>query len=460
MPDQLDFKLAEPPQIISELPAPMAFVNDKGKKLIQFSGVPKKPKTKTIGKQKPKPVVAKKIEKVLEIKEKPEWNSKVETIGLFDPKLSKKIPIEIKHAIKKENFNNIKRPEVFNDIQEIDFYKNNKPKQIKSQGNKEKIDENLEIKFIADQEELVKKLEKQLENEKIARKRLDEQFSEKLKEIEKMGKKGKSVQFIGNSYGKVKDSEKNQKNFQSAKPVQNYVLEEKTRPVSTEGSKHDIKGGYIHEPPTHDISPMVLKAQKPVKPDKKPPSIQKPGIKHLGSGKTPENPKIPENQKNSENIQNLEFKELNIQPYLSAKNPVKFEVFDIAKSDPMLTTLNAAITKYKTAEKYSGHSGVGLISKISSKYIAYYANELTDMMLNDFLEDCVVDLQKVEEKKAKTMSSEFQKEAEKNFEIIVKDFYEETEKLQSKYVGKPKFIKKNENSYDETLIIIEDKKRD
>ena len=58
------------------------------------------------------------------------------------------------------------------------------------------------------------------------------------------------------------------------------------------------------------------------------------------------------------------------------------------------------------------------------------------------------------------MSSEFQKEAEKNFEIIVKDFYEETEKLQSKYVGKPKFIKKNENSYDETLIIIEDKKRD
>ena len=478
MPVQLDFKNAEPPTLLSEQPAPMAFTNGAKRNLIQYAELPKKKPTKITEKPKNKPITSKKIPKVSnEPKPKPEWNSHVMTVGLFDPTISKKVPIEIKQAISKDNNYKMKKPEVFNDIHDIPVKNTNNAigKKTKKNENKEKIEENLEIKFIADQEELVKKLEMQLESERLARKQLDAQFAQKLKEMERVSKV-KVREIVPVKYGNTKKDQKI--HFEEPpKPATidnppkfdlNFTASDIPRAYSSSGIRNDPKSRDIHEPPTHDISPMVLKAKK-LENKSKPPPVKS------TSKVTPPKPilKQPEKTSKSESmpiassIQNkAEIKEITIQPSLIHKqSPIKFESYDIIPSDPILNSLGAAITRFKTADKYSNHAGINLISKVSSKYIAYYANELADMLVDDFLIDCVHDLQRIEDNNQKKIHKDFQNIAEENFEQILQDFNEETKKIQTKYItNKPSkftgFKLNNDDDDYEKEIIIEDKKRD
>ena len=475
LPEQLDFKLADLPAITSEQPAPMAFINGAGKKLIQFSGLPSKNPTKKTVKQQSKTVASKKVVKTpAEPKEKPQWNNQVSSIGLFDVAISKKLPLDIQHAINKDTGGNLKKPTFFSDFQEIPVKpkSNTSKKPVKSLRN-ERIEENLEIKFIADQEELVRKLEKQLECEKLARQKLDSQFTEKLKEVEKMHKKVKTLQNPPPSLVHAKSNEKPANpTVHSSKPQALSKVQPESalpapiinRSTSYTGIKHDFKGGNVSEPPTRDLSPMVLKANTVV-------TQKKPAI--VGNSSVLHKPTVKASEKPMENAHRLESgteimantaKDSNYkypQPYTSYKQaPITFESHDIVRSDPILNSLSAAITRFNTADKYSEHSGVGLISRVSSKYIAYYANELTDMLIDDFLIDCVHDLQQIEEKKGRAVHQEFQKAAEENFEEIIKDFHEETRKIQSKYLNVSKFKPLKLVDEGDEGIIIEDKKRD
>lgn len=467
LPDQLDFKLAELPVIVSELPAPMAFSNAAGKKLVQFTGLPSKPQGKKNEKAHKKAIPEKKIAKVpQEVREKPTWNNQVSTIGLFDAAISKKIPLDIKHAINKDPGFNLKKPAVFYDFEEIPA--KNKPKtggKNELVGKKEKIAENLEIKFIADQEELVRKLEKQLESEKMARKKLDMQFSEKLKDLETMDKKVKSLQNPLNNQVKkplenvlvAKTTEKRSEAIIS-KPISKQFVVTPTvihRSSSSSGVRHDNKGGNMNELPTHDLSPMVLKANKPL--PKGPPSTKP----HISSSKSFSNKPITKVPEKPAAFSSFPEKTLTKSPQAYIPPKVKFESHDIIQSDPILNSLSAAITKFKTTEKYSDHTGIGLISKVSSKYIAYYANELSDMLIDDFLKDCVNDLEKIEERKQRVIHKEFQKVAGENFEKLVEDFHAETVKIQGKYAKSNQKVKNFKlDEEDDIGILIESKKVD
>lgn len=483
MPEQLNFKLAELPSIPSEQPAPLSFTNNPSKKLIQFTGIPNKTSTKSAKKapQKPKAPAAKKAFKPPEeSKSKPEWNSKVSTTGLFDIEISKKVPIELKHAIRKENSARPKKPETFNDFSDLPI--KNKPNSAKRNterpGKTPEVLDNLEIKFITDQEEIVKRLEKQLEAEKAARKKLDEQFSEALKEKERMNKKVKVATNTALFYeAKLSKNDKpvqmeravnSQPKFQQVASTNAQILDLQ-RPKSSEKLRFDAKGGNIYEPPTHDLTPMVLKAGKSqVVPRHLQAKSTQPVQSKASERFTTQDIAVTDPSQKPETLISSSQRAYFSQPQERIIKPsspskavqIKFETSDIPESDPILNSLSAAMVRFKAADHYSSHPSSGLISKVGSKYIAYYANELTDLLIDDFLEDCVYDLQQIEERKQKQIHQEYQKEAEKNFEIIVKDFQEEAEKVQSKYLGKPVKVNKILDSQEGPMIYIEDKKRD
>jgi hypothetical protein len=46
---------------------------------------------------------------------------------------------------------------------------------------------------------------------------------------------------------------------------------------------------------------------------------------------------------------------------------------------------------------------IGMLSKMGGRYIHYYSDELTDMLLNDILLETVVELQDIEQKMKKTV---------------------------------------------------------
>ena len=202
------------------------------------------------------------------------------------------------------------KPNMYYDIEEVPRSKNvqNKKKTNEEFYENIKLENNLDIKFIVDQEELVKKLEKQLEGEKNARKKLDEQFATKLKELELANKRAKSAQKTQNiqsakiiehsQVAKTPHSQyfpKSAKTAYAEKPlsaqpqvlVHNTNLTENPRIGSAEEKKHDSKGGYIYENPTHDISPIVLKAQKiPNKTKEKPSKMQTGPVQKIDNTKT------------------------------------------------------------------------------------------------------------------------------------------------------------------------------
>lgn len=515
MPQQLDFKAADLPQIPSEKPAPLVFTNGGGgKKLIQFAGVPAKTQVnKSQSNARPKVTKTTFVKKPVrpadepKPKPKPEWNDKVGTVGLFDPGISKKVPIEVKHAIKKENEKKPRRPETFDDINALPTKISNKKKNVRKTESTGNLQDNLEIKFIQDQEEIVKKLERQLEDEKNARKRLDEQFENKLKEIEVINKRMKGMQSAqippAINYGiKNQTKPKSAKTLDGRAEANLQVIKstrvdskgpraittsdvyypDNQRPGSTENLGYNNKYGNVYEPPTHDITPAVLKAQRPLNIPKalsaKEPLRKSPIKTSENNTKTSDVAVIRQARKSEMSPKNgvrkaetvaakhendkFEIREPSPIGYMPmSMNMRNFEVTDLPQNDPILNSLTAAMVRFKAADDYANHPSVGLISRVGAKYIAYYANELSEMFIDDFLEDIVHDLQRIETLKALQLHDDFQNEAEKNLNEVIQNFHQETQKVQSKYQVKTtikKFDLKVEES--DELMIIEDKRRD
>lgn len=475
LPQQLGFRLADLPSIPTEQPVPMAFTNG-GPKLVQYRGQQKSQK-KSHSISKPKPVFSNKPKVIQKTpnkpKTKPEWNSQVSNVGLFDPVISKKLPIEIQHAIKKES-GLPKKPQFYQDLHSMPG-KKNQVKASKSEKNV-KIQENLDVKFIADQEDIVKNLERELERERIARKKLDDQFSLKMKEMEKINKKINTQEKAA-----IRTETEKRLNIQNSleipKQTQPSIPKKDTKSLGPgllskpqNYPAFNSNKGYIYEEPTHDIGPAVLKAPK------------------LGQGVTFQMPKEPKTnqgvttqvQKTSKISQGVmaQIQELpqKMSNYAQSNNkttndsfmennekvmqksslngnvleprpksqPVQFQSFDIAESDPVLNSISAALVRYKAANQYNSNASSVLISQVGAKYIAYYANELTDMLIDDFLEDTVYDLQRIEEKKHRIAHDDFTKEAETHFQTIIKDFEQETRTMQAKHLTVKKLTKEDE----------------
>lgn len=497
LPQQLGFQLADLPSIPTEQPVPMAFTNG-GPKLIQYRGQ-QKPKKKSQSISKPKPVFSNKPKVIQKTpnkpKAKPEWNSQVSNIGLFDPVISKKLPIEIQHAMKKES-GLPKKPQFYQDLHSVPE-KKNQVKANKSEKNV-RVQENLDIKFIADQEDIVKNLERELERERIARKKLDDQFALKMKEMEKINKKI-------NTYEKSAVKTETEKRINIQNPPE---IPKQTQPsIAKNNFKSSSPGlipkpqnypifnsnkGNIYEEPTHDIGPAVLKApktnqgvsfqiQKDLKSNQGV-TAQIPKPQKISQGVMAQIQELPQKVSNyaqsNNKATNDSFAEINekvlqknsytgniLEPRPKTQ-PVQFQSFDIAESDPVLNSISAALVRYKAANEYNTKASSVLISQVGAKYIAYYANELTDMLIDDFLEDTVYDLQRIEEKKHRIAHDDFTKEAETHFQTIIKDFEQETRAMQAKHLTVHKVSKEDEvlkrimQDDDTEEIFIEDPRRE
>lgn len=47
-------------------------------------------------------------------------------------------------------------------------------------------------------------------------------------------------------------------------------------------------------------------------------------------------------------------------------------------------------------------NAIGMVSRISGRFISFYSDELTDLLLDDFLEEVALDLQRIENTNAKS----------------------------------------------------------
>ncbi|CAG9318386.1 unnamed protein product [Blepharisma stoltei] len=516
LPEQLDFKASDPPMIGIEKPQPMKFSNKppSPKKLIQYQGLTKKkswngPQANVIKKPKFSNFTnlskdkLKLLGKKKEVKShpkvaiKPQWNDNTGTAGLFDPVISKKIPIEIKHAMNKNKLDvskeKITPPTVF---QAWDEVPRTQSKPSKPPAHKKQVDpilrqkeilikENLDIRFFEDNENIIKKLEQELNHEKKARRQLDSQFSEKMKELERFKALDQQIKVAKEQYIK-KNKQPSPENVRSTsvgrateplvKKIQPGIVQKpnikedvrlirpKTEPptlkkVTSEQllSQIDVmkeslnedeiildkNGGNMFEIPTRDTNknkPMIIKPPKDW---------------NRAKSTTPELHNAKTSTKQESTLQIIEQSE-------SFAAPVqRFEITEVrSKMDPLLNALSSTITRLNRSEKYGAHSGIGLISRVSAKYIAYYADSLSDLIIDDILIDTVHELQSIENRVSNKNIKEFKSESEKFVEELVKDFHEETKALQEKY-AKPIEKRKElvKDAEDEVEILIEKPKR-
>jgi hypothetical protein len=106
---------------------------------------------------------------------------------------------------------------------------------------------------------------------------------------------------------------------------------------------------------------------------------------------------------------------------------------------PLLETITNAVHRLDASSKYGASNVVGLVSKVSARYIAYYSDTLTDMLLSDLLEDTVHELQYIEQREVDQNTKLMQRETDDALNNLLKTFEKEAESLQEKYMlNKPK----------------------
>lgn len=57
--------------------------------------------------------------------------------------------------------------------------------------------------------------------------------------------------------------------------------------------------------------------------------------------------------------------------------------------DPLLSHVTEAVYKLDFSRRYGNGNMLGMVSKVSAKYISYYADDLTSLLLDDILIDTV-----------------------------------------------------------------------
>jgi hypothetical protein len=65
---------------------------------------------------------------------------------------------------------------------------------------------------------------------------------------------------------------------------------------------------------------------------------------------------------------------------------------------------------------------LGMLSKMSGRYVAFYADDLATMLMEDFLTETVKDLQKIENKARKEEVTEETKELAEEILGVIKTF--------------------------------------
>jgi hypothetical protein len=508
LPDQLKFQLAEPPLIMEEKPKPLMFEaqpKEERKKLVQFAGIPKRKtsiNTRTvkysnlsnlpIGKLKKQPA-KRKTSRPKTAPALPEWNSDTQTPGLFDVKISKKVPIQIQHTIKKVE-KSTSKPQILHRWEDIETKPEVKqPKRPETaRGNQSvtnapisprfprsvSLANNLDFKFVEDQEKVVQMLEKQLKEERDSRQKLDQNFQQKMHQLERYKsldkeilvareefKKAKQeldkarattvskqevdkprtikpkapVPRVKPSYSKVtpavmKRPASQPRNHSRTRSIthEEPIIESISIEDSTSEDRNIIidreSGGNVFEIPTRDKPSHIQFENRPAvlaKPNSLPSQVRGPDS-------------IPQpilQQTVREVAHDIQDSNINRALFQASCN-----VTDLSdRMQPLLETITNAVHRLDASSKYGASNVVGLVSKVSARYIAYYSDTLTDMLLSDLLEDTVHELQYIEQREVDQNTKLMQRETDDALNNLLKTFEKEAESLQEKYMlNKPK----------------------
>jgi hypothetical protein len=122
-------------------------------------------------------------------------------------------------------------------------------------------------------------------------------------------------------------------------------------------------------------------------------------------------------------------------------------------------TVSSLIKRADFAEKY-GAKTIGLVSKVSAKYIAFYAEDLTSLFVEDLLSETVLELQRIEEVMDMRTKQDLRQEAGEMMQGLVQEWTDKVEKVQEKWADRPKPMPTKEaGNPPAPIIVMEDRRR-
>lgn len=108
------------------------------------------------------------------------------------------------------------------------------------------------------------------------------------------------------------------------------------------------------------------------------------------------------------------------------------------KIDPILKRVEQAQATIKgCGSRLSDLPGpLGMLSKMGGRLIAFYADDLATLLLDDFLTEVITDLQKIESKQSFLMSTEETQKLVDNILGVISDYQQEENEVETKYCNK------------------------
>jgi hypothetical protein len=186
-----------------------------------------------------------------------------------------------------------------------------------------------------------------------------------------------------------------------------------------ERMRPDPKCGNIHEAPTKDVPER--KATERVKP-----AVYRP---------------VPAETMLSEVRDAIQTRPEDDQ--FSKALPTQYQVHSIPELPSPRgkgSQLGNMMKRLDVAEKYGAVGSVGIVAKVSAKYVAYYADDLTVLLLEELLGDTVMELQRVEEVMELHVQGKINTEANEALDGLLTDFNSAVSHIQHKWTDRPKPI--------------------
>ncbi len=111
------------------------------------------------------------------------------------------------------------------------------------------------------------------------------------------------------------------------------------------------------------------------------------------------------------------------------------------KIDPILKRVEIAQATIKgCGNRITNLPGpLGMLSKMGGRLIAFYSDDLASLLLDDFLAEVILDLQKIESKQSKQISTEETEKLVGNILGVINDYQQEEIDIETKYCNKVQF---------------------
>jgi len=511
LPAQLEFQLASQPFVQHDVPVPMAYtaqVKEAGRtrprakpksvlhpakvksKFSGFSGLPGKSLQRLALLRKLGKSQGNARNKGQESQSKQPWNQDVQTVGLFDTHLTKKLPVKVLHqaksaprALTRPNPKDSK-PQIYREWEDLKTRPELKPEENKGNPTRNRslqLAPNLDVKFIADQEAVITQLERQLAQEQGARRAIDKQYAARMKELERLKGLDRQIEVAKKVYVERREqpeSSMSQEQGRTGLEVGRKAGKEKVRPAvlsptvayrkpmtSSQLKTHievlketvqpppgdvidypvEPELGDIDEEPTRE-RPQTAPAKRAA--PKKPES--RPAVYHP----VPAEQIISEVEAEVKAAKDVETRSL--PPY---HPPVPYPPPQSFPLSIPRGTVSSLIQRADSAEKYGART-IGLVSKVSAKYVAYYAEDLTALFVEDLLSETVLELQRIEEVVEMRTKRELRQEAGEMMQGMVQEWTDKVQKVQEKWADRPKPMPSKEaGNPPAPAIVVEDRRR-